>query len=333
MDTMLSSKTQPGIIDDGVPRFLKQNIFISIASYMDPHLQRTIRSALDAAEDPARLSFGVVEQATRPTRDDLRGLCDRIAYVHLDPRDTLGACWARTLAHSLYNEEAYFCQIDAHSVFDPGWDRLAVEALDALAAQTGNPKTLISNLPTAFTLDPYGKVVDEPHGTPFKLIPNMQTFDPLVGALPGSKALCEDTDGPVAGLLVAAGFIFAPAPYVEDLPYDPLLYFNGEELAISLKAYTRGWDVWHMNPAPLRHLYKTKRRGESFLHWDSLYELKRRWTSTELIDRARRRLDNLIHGRIGGAYGLGEVRSAEVFWNEAGIRPIVAEAPQMSPLN
>jgi len=288
---------------------------------MDPHLQRTIRSALDAADDPTRLSFGVVEQATRPNRDELRALCHRIAYVHLDPRDTLGACWARSLTQSLYGEETYVCQIDAHTVFEPGWDRIAIEVCEALAIQSGNPRILISNLPTSFTFDARGTVIARPHGDPFKLIPNMPTFDPLEGPLPGARVERYEGEGPIAGHIVAAGFIFAPALYVEELPYDPLLYFNGEELAIALKAYTRGWDVWHMNPAPLRHLYKTRRRGEAFLHWDSAYQQQRRWTSGELSDRARRRLDNLIQGRINGAYGLGAVRTAAAFWDAAGIHP------------
>ncbi len=37
-------------------------IFISIASYRDPELERTIRSALENAENPQDLHFGVMLQ-------------------------------------------------------------------------------------------------------------------------------------------------------------------------------------------------------------------------------------------------------------------------------
>ena len=52
-----------------------------------------------------------------------------------------------------------------------------------------------------------------------------------------------EVDTPVAGFHVAGGCVFAPGRIVNEIPYDPLLYFHGEEQALALRAWTRGWDA------------------------------------------------------------------------------------------
>jgi hypothetical protein len=46
-------------------------IFISIASYRDPELERTIRSAIDNAVNPHELYFGVFLQEVEKFEPDL----------------------------------------------------------------------------------------------------------------------------------------------------------------------------------------------------------------------------------------------------------------------
>ena len=58
-------------------------IFVAVASYMEPLLAGTIADALARADRPARLSFGIAEQAVLSERPKLLALNERIASGRL----------------------------------------------------------------------------------------------------------------------------------------------------------------------------------------------------------------------------------------------------------
>ena len=57
------------------------------------------------------------------------------------------------------------------------------------------------------------------------------------------------------GYLIAAGCLFTRGSFVKDVPYDQSLYFYGEELSIALRAFTRGYGIYHIPSTPIYHLY------------------------------------------------------------------------------
>ena len=50
---------------------------------------------------------------------------------------------------------------------------------------------------------------------------------------------------PFRARFLSAGFLFAPGTFVREVPYDPELYFLGEEAAMTLRAFTHGYDLFH----------------------------------------------------------------------------------------
>merc|ERR1719456_1892603 len=54
---------------------------------------------------------------------------------------------------------------------------------------------------------------------------------------------------PVPSPWIAAGYFFAPGSFVKDVPFDPMLpwIFMGEELGITARAWTSGYDVFAPN--------------------------------------------------------------------------------------
>jgi hypothetical protein len=123
----------------------------------------------------------------------------------------------------------------------------------------------------------------------------------------------------VPGIQVAGAFIFARGSFVEDIPYDPYLYFHGEEQNISMRAFTHGWDIWHPNKTVMFHLYKKRNEDEAPLHWDAKFEEKRKRKWHELKKRADKRLAKLFMGGNLGVYGLGKVRTIEDYLKAAGL--------------
>jgi glycosyltransferase involved in cell wall biosynthesis len=102
------------------------NIFISIASYRDPELQWTIKSAIDNATNPENLFFGVVYQGLESEMPDL-SYVKNLSVIKIHPKEARGAGYARSRAMELYSDENYFLQIDSHTRFAQGWDLIAID--------------------------------------------------------------------------------------------------------------------------------------------------------------------------------------------------------------
>ena len=71
------------------------------------------------------------------------------------------------------------------------------------------------------------------------------------------------------GFLISAGFLFSESSMIEDVPYDPNLYFEGEETTLSLRLFTNGYDVFHIPRIPLFHCYVDySNSAKRPMHWN-----------------------------------------------------------------
>ncbi len=285
-------------------------IFVSIASYCDPVLDFTLRQAAAMADDPRRLHFGVVDQSPAGQPRLLApGRGARLSQVRIDPVDARGPCWARAITMSLHDGEDWFLQIDSHTDFDPGWDAILVRQARALGA----PKRglVISSYPNAFSFE-NGLVVRRPttQGVLAHVVKPGAAFEAEHPVL-GFEAHPVETDAPLAGFHLGAGCLFAPGTFVQAFPYDPWLYFHGEEQALALRLFTHGWDTVHVPGLPLHHLYNNAASGAPPrpLHWDAEVDRQRDTDWWTLERRSRQRLAALVSGQPLGAYGLGSVRT------------------------
>jgi hypothetical protein len=294
-------------------------IFVSIAAFCDPMLPFTIRSALEAAHRPGRLSFGIIEQADDTERAPLQPDAGRFAWLHLDPRQSRGACWARALAMTLYDGEDYFLQIDSHTYFEPGWDDAMVDTHDLICRRSRNERVILSSRPFAFDILPSGTVETRRFtANTLTLVPDTRVIDLADPAI--SFTSCDSRQRiDMPGIQVSAAFLFAAGMIVEDLPYDPYLYFHGEEQSFSVRAFTHGWDIWHPNRVPLFHLYKTRAPHEAPLHWDETFDAERQEKWYTLQQRSHRRLADLLTGRLRGVHGAGSTRSVTDYLARAGL--------------
>lgn len=301
---------------------MNQNIFVSLASYLDPMLFFTLNQAVSKAAHPERLRFAVVDQHYASQRAAIAALpyAGLIRYVHVQVQDTLGVSWARNLAYSLYDGEQYLLQIDSHTCFEPGWD-------ESLRRQHGqvlelSPKPILSTYPYRFDM-----VDGAPHYTP----PEGKTVlvlrpHPDTPLQPGGDVVLRFiakhlfTDRPVAGCHIAGGFVFCHGSFIDEVPYDPYLYFHGEEQSLAVRAYTRGWDVYHPLHVPLYHLYKAANTPHETHHWHGAVDQLRAFSGAYLTVRAAERLKRLLCGDgLPGAYGLGSERNMAQFAAMSGI--------------
>lgn len=284
-------------------------IFISLASYRDAQLVPTIDDCLAKARFPDRLRFGIcwqhgLEEAPLPYLQD-----SRFQILDVDWRESKGACWARSEIMKLWRGESWFLQVDSHCRFASGWDEMLIRTMQ----QTGSPKPILSTYPPPFTPS-----ADERFGGDAMLMA-FQGFTPE--GIPFMKPLgipdWMHRHLPMRARFLAAGFLFAPGSFVGEVPYDPELYFIGEEITMTLRAFTSGYDLFHPCERIIWHDYI---RTYATRHWDdhiTANRVGREWGDLDLCSKDR--VKRLLAGYPLENYGLGSVRTLEEYEAYAGL--------------
>lgn len=287
---------------------INQEIFVQIASYRDNELVPTIKDCLNKSQNIDNIKFGICvqhgEELSLCDKDFLSSLQNsKVLFVNY--KDSLGACWARHRTNNLYNNEFFTLQIDSHMRFIKNWDSELINMWKNL----NDNKAILTSYPAEYYPDK--EETDwkkEPHIIHTHSIKNGQTQQ-----RPKTPKGWKTRTVPYKALHIAAGFIFAPGSFVIDVPYDPELYFIGEETSLSIRSFTSGYNLYHPHKIILWHYYTRK---DSYKHWSDHND----WG--KLSNKANDRLNCLL-GRNKkydlGKYGLGKIRSLEDYQNYSGI--------------
>lgn len=232
-------------------------IFVSIAAYRDSECQWTLRDLFEKATFPERVFPGVVFQYL-PDKDQhcfqFETRPEQVRMLKLHALESRGACWARHLVQSLWQGEEYYLQIDSHMRFEPDWDERLIRMLELCPAS----KPVLSTYPPGY----------EP---PDNLNPKMYCTltvrgiddNGLVSLIAASAPLSSAPEIPLKNPFLAAGFIFARGQFIQEVPYDPHLYFSGEEITLAARAFTHGWDLFTPTDVICYHHYNRK----APVHW------------------------------------------------------------------
>ncbi|MEO6911709.1 MAG: GlcNAc-transferase family protein [Edaphobacter sp.] len=284
-------------------------IFISIAAYRDPQLVPTVVDCISKAINPERLRFGICwqrdeEETPLPFHQDPRF---RILEVYW--RQSKGACWARAQIMQLWDKEDWYLQLDSHCRFAQGWDAMLLRAI----ADTGSDKPILSTYATPFT--PGDREILA--GDALQIGLQGFTADGIPQLKPLNFPQHTKRDRPVRARFLAAGFLFVGGHFVEEVPYDPDLYFLGEESAMTVRAFTHGYDLFHPAASIVWHYYG---RQSAKKHWDDHIEEDNAPHAWGKLDAtSSRKVQRLLSGEPVENYGLGPVRTLEQYETYAGL--------------
>ncbi len=288
-------------------------IFISIAAYRDPQLGPTVADCLRKATYPERLRFGICWQHG-PEEQNLPFPADhRFRVIDVDWQQSRGACWARSEVMKLWQGEDWFLQVDSHCRFVPEWDEILLRT----SAKTGSRKPILSTYASPFTPGDQEVLLEAPMQMELQSF-SAEGIPKLMPAnIPWRQNDLISGHRPRRARFLAAGFLFAPGSFVTEVPYDPELYFLGEESSMTVRAYTHGYDLFHPSQTIVWHDYI---RADARKHWGdhtSASSAPKPWN--ELDQASRKKVRNLLLGKPVGAYGLGSVRTLADYEAYAGI--------------
>ncbi|MFC1659681.1 GlcNAc-transferase family protein [Pseudomonadota bacterium] len=228
----------------------EDTIFVQIASYRDHELQYTLQDLFKKAKRPENIFVGICHQYDMKSDEDKRLFevpfprQEQLRIDEVDYRESLGCCWARHRVQKLYKDEKWTLMIDAHTRFEPDWDEFLVSTIKKL-----KPKTMLTAYAAAYT-----KQDLENYRGEYEKKDNLGAvylfFD--AGTI-RCNAILSVGDRTTAAFCAHAGF--AAADIIKEIPYDPNLFFLGEEPNIAARAFTKGWELRLIDRNILYHFY------------------------------------------------------------------------------
>jgi len=290
-----------------------KSIFVQIASYRDPELVPTVKDLFANADHPLDLRVVIAWQHSPEENIDEIIDIPGVEVIDIPHHTSKGVCWARNLLNQNYSGEKYTLQIDSHHRFIKGWDTELINMLEGLASDHIKKPLLTAYVPSYNpTNDP-----DERVQVPWQL--NFDKFIPE-GAVFTLPAEMTNRSVPRRTQFFSGHFVFTFGKFCKEVPYDPNLYFHGEEITMAARAFTNGYDMFSPHKVILWHEYTREGRVKQ---WDDDKEwhLKNDFSH----DRVRKILG--IDGKVCspcmqksmGVYYLGKERSINDYEQFAGL--------------
>ena len=244
----------------------KRTILLHLPAYREPELVPTIEDALKQAEFPERIHFGICRQYEPEDKfDDLTKFKgDKRFKIHeMLAKDAKGLPYARALINeTLLTDEDYVLQLDSHHRFAKNWDSTLIEMHDKLENKGYKP-ILTGYLPEY-------KPFEEPHGradVPWMSIPNCFYPHGTIFIQPTELKGWQDLDEPVHSRFICGHFAFARSEWAREIKHDPEIYFAGEEINLTVRSFTHGYDLFHPHRIVIWHATMREER-DGILVWD-----------------------------------------------------------------
>ncbi|OEU19387.1 hypothetical protein FRACYDRAFT_152079, partial [Fragilariopsis cylindrus CCMP1102] len=228
------------------------SIFMSIAAFREHLLADTLAYAFSNAKHPEKLFIGAVVQNCfgKNGIEDFCAMSDYTKYctngqirvIYMHESESLGPAMARYYASKLWGGETFFVQTDSHLKFAVDWDE---KYRNEIKLTKNYPKSILSSYPPGF---------EQKHFIPKGFNGTLSDINNTVVESPGCR-LWEPRPSQIP--FIAAGFFFTRSEILKDIPFDPFLpwTFMGEEISLSLRAWTHGWNMYAPRKNLIIHQY------------------------------------------------------------------------------
>lgn len=292
-------------------------IFVQIASYRDPEVVPTIKDLLENADNPQDLTFGICNQFHEEdewTLDEWRE-DERFTIQDIPWNESKGLCWARSEIQKMWKGEEWTLQIDSHHRFAEGWDTKLIEMAEMVEVE----KPIITSYAGMYSPKDNKKINVEP----FRMVGKKFTPSGTILFYPEYIHNWKELTKPLPARFVSGHFFFTLGKHCEEYKYDPNLYFAGDEISLSIRSWTLGYDIFHPHYTVIWHEYTREGRVK---HWDDFVKkneekIESKWHEMDKV--SKKRLRKMLREEDNDAdvtgYDLGTVRTHEEYEKYAGI--------------
>jgi len=291
-------------------------IFVQIAAYRDPELLPTIKDCIEQAKYKSDLTFGICWQKA-PDDRCLDAFADnpKFRIESIPWQESRGLGWARSRIQKLHEGEEFTMQLDSHHRFEHHWDEKLLKYMEL----TGSAKPLI----TAYA-GVYDPVLNKKNNIdPYKMVGEGFTPSGTILFRPQSIERWQELSRPIRARFVSGHFFFTLGAHCEEYKYDPDIYFAGDEISLSIRSFTLGYDLFHPHRTVVWHEYTRQGRVK---HWDdhtvkNKDQVELAWHERDVV--SKRRLRKMLREEVNDAditgFDLGTVRTHREYELYAGI--------------
>lgn len=312
--TLTKSSKNKKIVNKKTP-----TIFIHLPAYREPELIPTIKDALDKAKNPKNLRFGICRQFN--PADEFDNIDEyrkdkRFRIVDIPHEKAKGLPYARYVINELIqDDDEYILQLDSHHRFIEGWDEILLDMHSKLEKKGYKP-ILTGYLPFYNPFNDPAERAMEPWQQQFAAFYPHGTIFIRPGGFPNWKELTE----PVPSRFISGHFCFARADWAREIKHDADIYFSGEELNLTIRSFTHGYDLFHPHKLVIWHATMREERSGKLV-WDDQSKRGEDWWTAQT--NARAKIRQLLRTEDNGfnleGYDIGNVRTIRDYEKYAGI--------------
>jgi hypothetical protein len=283
---------------------MKKTIYVSIASFMDKELKKTVVSLLSNARNPENIFLYILSQDN--VHPDLEKILKRYEvlgykYEKVLPESSKGVGHARYITRSFLSKSyTYYLQIDSHSIFEWKWDVKLIR--DYEKAEKKWERFIFTSYPPGY---------DYIDGFPVKT--SSSDPPPIVGIRPILETPTRyepkyiqysgDEYGQETGYF-CGGLGFGRSEHFLQVPYDPEIYFNGEEQTQSIRFFENGIKLVCPPNIYLYHNYNGDMRQR---HW----QVVQGWENLDKL--SQNRLNSFFTVSSNSEYSLKSLKSISLW--------------------
>jgi [Skp1-protein]-hydroxyproline N-acetylglucosaminyltransferase len=266
------------------PRREDGSVYLSVVSFRDESCPDTLKKAFTKAKNAQKLFVGLVQQNCEENDKCAKAdpdcyllfcssevgkkYCDNGNIRLLKMKDSeapLGPYMMRYFASKLWQGEEWYMQIDSHMSFLQDWDALLIQMLKNAPSQ----KPVISHFPPP-------QDADLATVAPSRLCGPVFATSDLEGQIIRFEGSSEydrvNLETPRFAPFIVAGYLVADSGMLRDVPFDPFLpyIFMGEEILLSARLWTSGYDIFSPTQNVVGHLYVRNNKPK---FWDSFHRV------------------------------------------------------------